>query len=226
MKSLLQLSKQVRPPSVRLSTYLTNFQPYSREEPACHRTPLEIWDRIASCIPRYHLRTWLFISAFHRDIAQRHIFSTVDLHLGEDQEHRNRALDFFDRVKEDSTFAKKVRRLRLHWSYEEGDTFDLVARELYLLSCWNTSLTFGSGMFRTALPEFASLREFQWIGYPELRAEMVQTVFTHHPNIQSLGLMYARLLSIECQPTDPVATQIVGGISTRLEYPPSTTSAP
>jgi hypothetical protein len=91
---------------------------------------LEIWDRITSYIPRYHLRTWLSVSAFHRDIAQRHIFSAVDLHLGEDQEHRNRALDFFDRIKEDSAFANKVKRLRLHWSYEEGDTFDLVAREL------------------------------------------------------------------------------------------------
>ncbi|KAF9646163.1 hypothetical protein BDM02DRAFT_296674 [Thelephora ganbajun] len=156
VKSLLQLNKQS----------------YFRGETACHRTPLEIWDRVASYIPRYYLRTWLFVSAFHRDIAQRHIFSAVDLHLGEDQEHRNRALDFFDRVKEDSTFAKKIKRLRLHWSYEEGDMFDLVAR-----------------IFRTALPEFTSLREFQWIGYPELRAEMVQEVFIHHQNIQSLGLI-------------------------------------
>jgi len=93
---------------------------------------LEIWDRVASYIPRYHLRTWLFVSAFHRDITQRRIFSTVDLHLGEDQEHRNRALDFFDRIKEDPVFAKKIKRLRLHWSYEEGDTFDLVSRELRL----------------------------------------------------------------------------------------------
>jgi hypothetical protein len=104
-------------------------QPCSMEESACHRTPLEVWDRVAAYIPRYHLRTWLFVSAFYRGIAQRRIFSTVDLHLGEDQEHRNRALDFFDRVKEDSAFARKVKRLRLHWSYEEGDTFDLVARE-------------------------------------------------------------------------------------------------
>ena len=191
VKSLIQLSKQVRPPSVRRWSYLTCFQPYSREEPACHRTPLEIWDRVASHIPRYHLRTWLFVSAFHRDIAQRHIFSTIDLHLGEDQEHRNRALDFFDRIKEDSTFAKKVRRLRLHWSYEEGDTFDLVARELCSSSYLDTPLTFEPGIFRAALPEFTSLREFQWIGYPELRAEMVQAVFMHHPNIQSLGLVYA-----------------------------------
>ena len=192
VKSLLQLSTHVRPPSVLHWFYLTHFQPYSKEEPAWYRTPLEIWDRIALYIPRYHLRTWLFVSQSHRDIAQRHIFSAVDLHLGEDQEHRNRALDFFDRVKEDSTFAKKIKRLRLHWSYEEGDTFDLVARELCSPSRWDTPLIFESGMFRSALPEFTSLREFQWIGYPELRAEMVQAVFAHHPNIQSLGLMYAR----------------------------------
>ena len=153
---------------------------------------MEIWDRVASYTPRYYLRTWLFVSAFYRDIAQRHVFSAVDLHLGEDQEHRNRALDFFDRIKEDSAFAKKVKRLRLHWSYEEGDTFDLVARELYSLSCYDPSLSFKSGIFRTVLPEFTSLREFQWIGYPELRAEMVQAIFMHHPNLQSLGLMYER----------------------------------
>jgi len=142
VQSLLQLSKQVRPSSFQHPLYLNRFQPYSREEPACHRTPLEIWDRIASYIPRYHLRMWLFVSAFHRDIAQRHIFSTVDLHLGEDQEHRNRALDFFDRIKEDSAFAKKVKKLRLHWSYEEGDTFDLVARESSSSSCCDGMPTF------------------------------------------------------------------------------------
>lgn len=36
------------------------------DEPASHRAPPEIWDRIANFIPRYHLRTWLFVSAFHR----------------------------------------------------------------------------------------------------------------------------------------------------------------
>ena len=67
-----------------------------------------------------------------------------------------------------------------------------MARELYFLLRDGLVLTFRLGIFRTVLPEFSSLREFQWIGYPELRAEMVQAIFTHHPNIQSLGLMYAR----------------------------------
>ena len=97
------------------------------DEPASHRTPLEIWERIASCIPRYHLRTWLSVSAFHRNIAVQQIFHTVDLYFGEDQEHLNRGLDFFDRVKDDPVFARRVQKLRLHWAYEEGDTFDLVA---------------------------------------------------------------------------------------------------
>jgi hypothetical protein len=131
----------------------------------------------------------LFLSTFYRDIAQRHIFSAVDLHLGEDHEHRNRALDFFDRVREDSTFARKIKKLRLHWSCEEGDTFDLMARESCFLLRYGFALSIKSGIFRTVLPEFNSLREFQWIGYPELRADMVQAVFTHHPNVQSLGLM-------------------------------------
>ena len=97
------------------------------DEPASHRTPLEIWDRIASYIPRYYHRTWLFVSAFHRNIAVRQIFHTVDLYFGEDPENLSRGLDLFDRVKEDPTFASRVRKLRIHWAYEEGDTFDLVA---------------------------------------------------------------------------------------------------
>ncbi len=44
-------------------------------------------------------------------------------------------------------------------------------------------------MFRSALPAFNSLREFEWIGYPELRAEMVQAVLETHPKLQSLGLI-------------------------------------
>ena len=36
-----------------------------------------------------------------------------------------------------------------------------------------------------------SVREFRWIKYPALRADVVQAVFTHHLNTRSLGLMYA-----------------------------------
>jgi hypothetical protein len=45
------------------------------------------------------------------------------------------------------------------------------------------------GLFRTALPAFTALREFEWIGYPEMRADMVQAVLASHPNLQSLGLV-------------------------------------
>jgi hypothetical protein len=45
------------------------------------------------------------------------------------------------------------------------------------------------GLFRTALPEFKALREFEWIGYPELQAEMVQVLFKSHPKLVKLGLM-------------------------------------
>lgn len=103
------------------------------DEPASHRTPLEIWDRVASYIPRYHLRTWLFVSAFHRNIAVRQIFQTVDLYFGEDPEQLTRGLDFLDRAKADPVFARRVHKLRLHWAYEEGDTFDLVTRMFSLL---------------------------------------------------------------------------------------------
>lgn len=45
------------------------------------------------------------------------------------------------------------------------------------------------GMFKSALPAFIALREFEWIGYPELRAEMVQAVLQTHPNLHTLGLI-------------------------------------
>lgn len=46
-----------------------------------------------------------------------------------------------------------------------------------------------TGIFRTALPEFKSLRDFEWIGYPELRADMVQAVLKSHSHLHGLGLM-------------------------------------
>ncbi|KAF7360763.1 hypothetical protein MVEN_00808300 [Mycena venus] len=142
-------------------------------DPASSRAPVEVWERIASFIPRYHLRTWLFVSAFHRDIAVRMIFHTLDLYFGgDDQEALNRGLDVFDRVKADPVFAGRVKSLRLHWAYEEGDMLDLMVR-----------------IFRSALPEFKALRDFEWIGYPEMRAEMVQTVLATHPHLHGLGLI-------------------------------------
>ncbi|KAI0659532.1 hypothetical protein C8Q70DRAFT_915293 [Cubamyces menziesii] len=141
------------------------------DEPASQRAPPEVWELIARFIPRYHLRSWLFVSAFHRDIAVRLIFHTIDLYFGEDQD-LNRGLDIFDRVKADPVFASRVKALRLHWAYEENDMFDLMTR-----------------MFKSALPAFIALREFEWIGYPELRAEMVQAVLQTHPNLHTLGLI-------------------------------------
>ncbi|OBZ74309.1 hypothetical protein A0H81_05551 [Grifola frondosa] len=44
-------------------------------------------------------------------------------------------------------------------------------------------------MFQSALPAFKALREFEWIGYPEFRAEMVQAVLESHPNLHMLGLI-------------------------------------
>ncbi|KAJ6554424.1 hypothetical protein B0H19DRAFT_1262788 [Mycena capillaripes] len=141
-------------------------------DPASQRAPVEVWERIASFIPRYHLRTWLFVSSFHRDIAVRMIFHTLDLYFGDDQEALNRGLDVFDRVKTDPLFASRVKSLRLHWAYEEGDMLDLMIR-----------------IFRSTLPEFKSLKDFEWIGYPEMRAEMVQTVLSTHSHLHGLGLI-------------------------------------
>ncbi|KAK7045361.1 hypothetical protein VNI00_007610 [Paramarasmius palmivorus] len=141
-------------------------------EPASQRAPPEVWDRIARHVPRFHLRSWLFISAFHRDIALRLIFHTVDLHFGEDQEILNRGLDILDRAKDDPKFASMVKSLRVHWAIEEGDMLDLMTRT-----------------FRTALPAFKYLKEFEWIGYPELRADMVKVILATHSHVMSLGLV-------------------------------------
>ena len=164
-------------------------------EPASQRAPLEIWERIASHMPRYHLRTWLFISSFHRDIAVRHIFHTVDIYFGEDQENLNRGLDIFDRAKSDPVFACRVKSLRLHWAYEEGDMLDLMTREFTLSFLLYIKLKqqisfISKGIFKTALPEFKALRDFEWIGYPEMRMDMVQTILASHKHIHGLGLMY------------------------------------
>ncbi|KAG7441240.1 uncharacterized protein BT62DRAFT_908730 [Guyanagaster necrorhizus] len=142
------------------------------DEPASQRAPPEIWDRIARSMPRYHLRTWLFVSAFHREIAIRIIFRTVDLYFGDDQENVSRGLDFMDRVKEDPVFASQIKSLRIHWAYEESDVLDLMTRAL-----------------RTALPKFTMLGDFEWIGYPEMRADVVQNVLASHSRIQSIGLI-------------------------------------
>ncbi|KAJ3988370.1 hypothetical protein F5890DRAFT_1492186 [Lentinula detonsa] len=145
---------------------------FASKTPASQRAPSEIWERIAYHIPRYHLRTWLFVSPFHREIAVRIIFHTLDLYFGEDQENLNKGLDIFDRAKTDPVFARRVKSLRLHWAYEEGDMLDLMMR-----------------LFRTALPEFKALEDFEWIGYPELRADMVQVILRSHPHLHGLGLI-------------------------------------
>ncbi|KAF9074356.1 hypothetical protein BDP27DRAFT_1416242 [Rhodocollybia butyracea] len=140
--------------------------------PASQRVPPEIWERIAHYIPRYYLRTWLFVSPFYREIAVRIIFHTLDLYFGEDPDNLNKGLDIFDRAKNDPVFARRVKSLRLHWAYEEGDMLDLMMR-----------------IFRTALPEFTALEDFEWIGYPEMRAEAIQAILRSHKGLSGLGLI-------------------------------------
>ncbi|KAF6750433.1 hypothetical protein DFP72DRAFT_911157 [Ephemerocybe angulata] len=147
-------------------------QIHLQNEPASQRTPMEVWDRIASYIPRYHLRSWLSVSPFYHEIAARHIFHTLDIYFGEDQDNLHRGLDIFDRAKDDPAFAARIKCLRIHWAYEEDDMLNLVLR-----------------IFKHALPAFKSLEDFEWIGYPEMRAEMVKIVLDSHPRLQSLGMI-------------------------------------
>ena len=157
--------------------------------PALQRVPPEIWDKVASFIPRYFLRTWLFVSRFHRDIALRRVFHTVDLYLGEDS-NWNRTLDIFDRVRVDPLFSRRIKALRIHWAYDGGEMLEVMSSECEEYRSQNSYRSFSpSGIFRTALPEFRALEEFEWIGYPELEANMVQALLKSHPNLVKLGLV-------------------------------------
>jgi hypothetical protein len=96
--------------------------------------PLEVWEQVAAQTPRYHLRPWLSASSYHRDIASRHIFQTLDLYFLEFESY-DRELDILDRAVNDPVFATRVKSLRLHWDYARGDTMDLLlGRILFSLS--------------------------------------------------------------------------------------------
>ncbi|KAI9450284.1 hypothetical protein F5148DRAFT_1277868 [Russula earlei] len=179
-KLLMMASRDFQTASIFDPSSNRELQFYGRRESLAHfssvaasqRVPPEIWDQIASFVPRYFLRTWLFVSPFHRDIALRRIFRTVDLYLCEDSDNWNRTLDIFDRVKTDPHFSRRIKVLRVHWAYDDGDMLGVMSR-----------------VFRSALPEFRALEEFEWIGYPELQADMVQVLLTSHPNLSKLGLI-------------------------------------
>lgn len=53
------------------------------------------------------------------------------MHFGDDADIDNgvnRGLDIFDQAKRDPAFAKLIRTLRIHWSYEDEDLMDLMKR--------------------------------------------------------------------------------------------------
>lgn len=54
-----------------------------------------------------------------------------------------------------------------------------------------------TGIFREALPAFKALQEFEWIGYPEMRQDMIQAVLTSHPQLHGLGLMCGQYFSCD-----------------------------
>jgi hypothetical protein len=130
------------------------------------------------------------VSRFHHDIALRRVFRTVDLYLGEDS-NWNRTLDIFDRVRADTLFSRRIKALRIHWAYVSGDVLDVMSSECEDCRFQDSSAhSFQPGIFRTALPKFRALEEFEWIGYPELQADMVQVLLKSYPNLVKLGLMY------------------------------------
>ena len=130
------------------------------------------------------------MSSFHRDIALRRIFRTVDLYLCEDSDNYTRSLDIFDRVKVDPLFSRRIKALRVYWSYDDGDMLDVMSRKCRTRHLWATFIIFVLGIFSFALPEFKALEEFEWIGYPKLQADMVKVLLKSHSNLAKLGLMY------------------------------------
>lgn len=118
----------VRTPFIARNVVIFSPKIHFAGGPAIQRVPSEIWDRIASFIPRYFLRTWLFLSPFHRDIALRRVFHTVDLYLGEDA-NWNRILDIFDRVRIDPLFSRRIKALRIHWAYGGSDMLEVMSSE-------------------------------------------------------------------------------------------------
>jgi hypothetical protein len=127
----------VRTPLIARNVVIFSPKIHFAGVPAHQRVPPEIWDRIASFIPRYFLRTWLFVSSFHRDIALRRVFHTVDLYLGEDS-YWNRTLDIFDRVRMDSVFSRRIKALRIHWAYGGGEMLDVMSSECEDCPSWSS----------------------------------------------------------------------------------------
>jgi hypothetical protein len=137
------------------------------------------------------------LSRFRRDIALRH---TVDLCLGEDS-NWNRTLGIFDRVRTGPLFSRRIKALRIHWAYAGGDMLEVMSSECEDCCFQDLSAhSFQPGILRTVLPEFRALEEFEGIGSPELRADMVQALLQSHPSLVKLqfGLVY---ISTTCQVT-------------------------
>ena len=77
----------------------------------------------ASFAGTFSARGFLYLHsiATHCDIALRRIFRIADLYLCGDLDNWNRTLDIFDRVKVDPLFSRRIKALRVHWSYDDGD---------------------------------------------------------------------------------------------------------
>ena len=44
-------------------------------------------------------------------------------------------------------------------------------------------------IFKTSLTAFKALRNFEWIGYPDMQVEMVEALLKTHKYLHGLGLM-------------------------------------
>ncbi|KAJ7053081.1 hypothetical protein C8F01DRAFT_1261256 [Mycena amicta] len=106
-------------------------------DPASHRAPLA-HSVLHPAIPPPDMALCVTL---HREIAVRLIFHTLDLYFAEDQQDAlNRGLDVFDRVKADAVFASRIKTLRIHWAYEEGEMLELMSRASFF-SFLQASLT-------------------------------------------------------------------------------------
>src|ERR1700722_8979409 len=102
---------------------------------ASHRVPPEIWEMIGTHLSRYQLRTWLFLSPMHRQIAMRFIFRTLDFYIFEELDDFKRNMEILEQLILDSTFARNVRLLRIHWGDEQKRNFRLLNSGCLVFLC-------------------------------------------------------------------------------------------
>ena len=169
------------------STLISSYPPLprAREQPARHRTFFEIWDRIATYNPRHRHRTWFL---FQRSVTinPKTLSSPSICHI--------KSAGMYPSIPSIESEIWPLPRRSRAWGYTSR-TRKTIRRVfgscVVLVTVSKHTTNFRLWYTLRDSSRVTSVREFRWIKYPALRADVVQAVFTHHLNTRSLGLMYA-----------------------------------